>query len=154
MASRSLPDSPIHYSLLALAFALAYVVFSIVLVLVELALASVFALALVLVGALMSLSCGVAASDQLVSMMSLVFMDQRVHVETTGILHEAVQGDDVLHTSLRKSRFLRFSRCGLDQYDMRVDHAAERQPCKSSDTRHPSVWLVHPLQPSPSVSFH
>ena len=39
----------------------------------------------------------------LVSMVSRVFTDQRVRVETSGVRHEAVPGDDVLHATLRKS---------------------------------------------------
>ena len=60
-------------------------------------------------------------------MMSRVCVDQRVHVEATGVRHETVQGDDVLQATLRKRHFRRFSRCGLDQGAMRVVREAERQ---------------------------
>ena len=44
-----------------------------------------------------------AVNDTLVSTLLLVFTDQRVRVDPSGVRHEAAQDDDVLHATLRKS---------------------------------------------------
>ena len=81
---------------LSLAFAsnlpMCHVVFSVLL-----------AFALVLARASMLHGCVFAASDTLVSTVSRVFKDQRVRVDRSGVHHEALQRDDVLHVTLRKS---------------------------------------------------